>query len=430
MASISGERVDRAIQMLIELGRGNFSVRANVGDEDDFISVVLSGLNMLAEELTFYQEELDRKNKLLQDTLYHISEIVYALRVTREHGYQFTHEFVSPRVESILGYKDEDICNDTSVWFNAIHPDDRGEIDRAIVQLMAGNEVIAEYRIMNLHTNSYLWVEDHMTPKQSTGQTTQIFCSARDISERKAALEEREKIIDALNARYSEVMQFNHIVSHNLRAPVASILGACELMRLPMSEPERLELCDNIADTAMKLDTILKDLNQLLSTKFPFQEKYVLFTLSEILSDIKTLLNPRIEASKAIITTEIEQDADILYSIKSYISSAVYNLLSNALKYTKPAQLPEIRIKAWSTDTHQFIEVSDNGIGIDMNKYGRELFGFYKRFNTQFEGKGLGLHMTRTQLQALDGNITCHSVPGQGSTFTISIPKPVNNLDT
>lgn len=269
MVSISPERIDKAIQMLVELGRGNFSVRADIGTDDDFVAVIQSGLNMLAEELTFYQSELDRKNKLLQDTLYHISEIVYALRVNLEGGDKLKHEFVSPRVESILGYKDEDICSDSSVWFDAVHPEDHAEIDRAIAQLLAGNEVVAEYRIMNLHTNNYIWIEDHMTPKLTTGQTTQIFCSARDISDRKAVMEEREKIINELNVRYSEMMEFNYIVSHNLRAPVASILGACELLRIPMSEQERTELCDSIADTAQQLDTILKDVNMLLSKKYP-----------------------------------------------------------------------------------------------------------------------------------------------------------------
>ncbi len=423
MVTIDQQRIDKVIHLLVELSRGNFSERAQIDDEDDFVNTVLSGLNMLSEELSFYQKELEQKNTLLQDTLHNISEIVYALRIEPDTK-EISYEFVSPRVKLILGYEEADIYRDPQLWFNAIHPEYRRQFSDTIDEVLAGKEMVCSYKILSKQAGTYIWLEDHFIPKLTAGQpVTQIFSSARNITGRKRAAEEREQMIVELNNKYNELMQFNYIVSHNLRAPVASILGAASVLQLPLSNDEKNDVTARIMETADTLDMIIKDLNLLLSSKSKLNEKFESFSLTEVTNSIMALFEQKIIAANAVVSVSIDTDADNMHSIRSYIYSAVYNMLSNALKYTRTDIQPDIRVRSWASESIHYIEVSDNGIGIDMEKHGHSLFGFYKRLHMEYEGKGLGLHMTKAQIESLNGNIECISQQGMGCKFIISLPR-------
>src|SRR5690606_8169649 len=127
----------------------------------------------------------------------------------------------------------------------------------------------------------YIWIEDRLVPiKDEKGIVTEVYGSARDITlyhettlELKAKNEERENLLKELGNRYNELMQFNYIVSHNMRAPVAQLLGLTELLEAGGTEAERTEAINYIKDAAKTMDTMLHDLNTILSTKSKLNEK-------------------------------------------------------------------------------------------------------------------------------------------------------------
>jgi signal transduction histidine kinase len=130
-------------------------------------------------------------------------------------------------------------------------------------------------------------------------------------------------------------------------------------------------------------------------------------------------LEQQLNQSQAFVCVDIDCEANQLTSIKSYVQSIIHNLISNAIKYKSPVRNPEISVKAWKDTEHTFIEVADNGMGIDLEQYGQQIFGLYKRFTTQSEGKGLGLHMTKAQVESLGGSISVESEADKGTTFRI-----------
>ena len=107
------------------------------------------------------------------------------------------------------------------------------------------------------------------------------------------------------------------------------------------------------------------------------------------------------------------------------MKSIFYNLIINALKFSKPQQSPEIKI--WSEIENDLIKIhfKDNGIGIDLNRYGDSIFGLYKRFNLNIEGKGLGLFMVKTQIEFLGGQIEVKSKINEWTEFIISLPNEI-----
>jgi PAS domain S-box-containing protein len=416
-------KLQKVTDMLIELSKGNFEVRANLDDSDDIFNAVLSGLNMLAEEIKSNKNELHAQKTLLKNVLENICEVVYAVRLCGSDLNNIRCEFVSPRIHEFLGYTENEMYANTGYWFDAVHTEDLSKVTDAFHQLLSGNEVICEYRVQHRITGEYVWIEDRMAPGQNENDAVLVFCSARNVSARKAVLQNRDALIKELNDKYNELMQFNYIVSHNLRGPVASIMGAFNLITTSLDESEKNEAIEYIGQAVEKLDTLIRDLNVILSTKSKLNEKVETFSVAEVLADIEHLLDEQLKATHASIVVDITPKANSVHSIRGYIQSCLYNLISNSIKYHHPKNKPRINVKVWKEYQTTYFQVADNGIGIDMDKYDQRIFGLYQRFDTQTEGKGLGLHMTKIQIESLGGTVTVTSKPGKGSVFTLALPQ-------
>lgn len=266
------------------------------------------------------------------------------------------------------------------------------------------------------------WYDINMGPVRShKGNIESVVLLSQNITEKKQNEELREKLIKEINHRYNELMQFNYVVSHNLRAPVANILGATYLLDMGLPEEETRNMYSYLKESAESIDKLIRDLNNVLSARSPLNEIKEDLILSDMIKIVCYDLEQQIKISKAAISTEISSEADQLTSIKSYIQSILHSLLSNAIKFKDHKRPLKVAIKAARRSEGVLIEFSDNGIGIDLNVYKDQIFGLYKRFSDQSEGKGLGLHMTKAQVESLGGKITVESEVGKGTTFKIML---------
>jgi signal transduction histidine kinase len=170
------------------------------------------------------------------------------------------------------------------------------------------------------------------------------------------------------------------------------------------------------------MDELLKDPSILLSSSSTLNKLKENIDINSIIKSITDTFETQILHSNAVIKTMISEDTKIISSIKSYFESILYNLISNAIKYRSPKRRPEISITTVKSGDKIILTIEDNGIGIDLTKYGQYVFGLYKRFNLETEGKGLGLHMTKTQVETLGGAISIESELDKGTKFTIILP--------
>jgi signal transduction histidine kinase len=233
--------------------------------------------------------------------------------------------------------------------------------------------------------------------------------------------EELEKIANDLILRTTDLQQFANIVSHNLRAPVANILGLSDVLQGNHSNEERSKIQQFLFKSVEQLDEIIMDLNKILETKFDISEKNEIVYLSQIVDIIKSSIRNIIKKENAQILTDFAA-IDEITTIKSYILSIFFNLIHNSIKYKQPGKSPIIKIKSAKYNGTIRISFEDNGIGIDTKKYGKKIFGLYKRFHRGLEGKGLGLFMVKTQVEVLGGSISLKSEPNVGTEFTIELP--------
>ncbi|OOQ62244.1 hypothetical protein BC343_04155 [Mucilaginibacter pedocola] len=261
-----------------------------------------------------------------------------------------------------------------------------------------------------------------INPIIEAGRVIGLSCFSRDITKQKLDELERERITADLLQRNKALEQFTYIISHNLRAPVANIIGLSSLLSVMGSEDEdTLQITNSISHSAGKLDEIISDLNQVLQITQTANENIEAISLSQIVKDITFSIGHLMEKEQVNVTTFFETDE--IFSLKSFIHSILYNLIVNSIKYRNPGATPAVIISTEITDGKLAITYRDNGRGIDTSKYGEEIFGLYKRFDTSVEGKGMGLFMIKTQVESLGGTIAVNSILGEGTEFLILLPQ-------
>jgi signal transduction histidine kinase len=222
----------------------------------------------------------------------------------------------------------------------------------------------------------------------------------------------------------NELRQFSYTVSHNLRGPVASLMGLINLIDQRNLHAENTEIYKHTKTSVNRLDAIIGDLSKIIDIRhdiFHIRQKIDLDAeVREILNGFKKDL----DLHQVIIKTDFSKCREI-YSVKPMVHSILYNLISNAVKYRAHTRRPELEISS-TVEKNYVLVVKDNGLGIDLNNHRDNLFRLYKRFHYHTEGKGLGLYLVKLQAEALGGNVDVHSEINRGTTFTIRLDQPEN----
>lgn len=241
----------------------------------------------------------------------------------------------------------------------------------------------------------------------------------RDISDKKLLEKEKAKVISDLIQRNRDLEQFSFIVSHNLRSPVTNVMGVCDLLQSEKLESDlSKDLINGLSKSATALDTVIRDLNYILQVKREVNELHAELFFSEIVDQIKLSISNLIIQENASIITDFSE-INKFSTIKTYLYSIFYNLILNSLKYKKPHVDPIIEIKSSLQADSFTLFFKDNGLGIDLEKKGDQLFMLYKRFHFHKEGKGMGLFMVKSQVETLGGKIFVSSEVGKGTEFRI-----------
>ncbi len=233
-------------------------------------------------------------------------------------------------------------------------------------------------------------------------------------------------ITDDVIQRNKDLQQFTYIVSHNLRAPVANIMGISNLLNITATDAcingkENNELLKGLSVSVNKLDGIILDLNDILNIRNPGFEKKEKILFSSLVGDITSSISHIIQKEKVVINCDFSA-VEYIFTLKSYIYSIFYNLILNSIKYRRPNLSPSIEIKSYKCNKNIQLKFSDNGKGFDLKKNRQDIFGLYKRFDTTVEGKGIGLFMVKTQIETLGGSITLESGVNAGTEFIIQFP--------
>ncbi|MDO9157273.1 ATP-binding protein [Sediminibacterium sp.] len=225
------------------------------------------------------------------------------------------------------------------------------------------------------------------------------------------------KIQHALEKKVSQLKDFAGIITHDVRGPAHNISKMLDMYESTNDPELKKASMDYLKKISNDLTNNLNELIQILQIHLEKDIPASDCIFEDVINSAALQLQDIIQQKNATITMDLAV-TNILYP-KVYLQSILYNLLSNSLKYTKPSIPPVIHVSTYENEGNCYLSVSDNGLGIDLNKFGHLLFKFQKSFHSGFDSKGIGLYLIKNQIEEQGGTIHCTSEPQIGTKFTV-----------
>lgn len=348
-----------------------------------------------------------------------ISDYAYAYRVTDDG--QLHKEWNTLAFETITGYEPHELTGDG--WSSLIYPDDMPAAQARMERLLRGEKDVSEFRIVTKN-GDIRWLLDHGLPvwDETQGRVVRIYGAAQDITARKNAEEMMRRHTDELRARNEELDAFAHTVAHDLKNPIASMMGFASLVlnyydRMD-AEPIK-EYLQLIVDSGYKLKQIINSILLLAGVTRQEQVQLTTIDMGDVIYGAQSRLLPMIEETNAQIIMPPRFPNAMGYG--PWVEEIWANYLSNALKYggTPPRiefgadELPEGQVRFW---------IQDNGAGIDAEAQNKIFLPFTRMNQAKIEGHGLGLSVVQRIVERLGGEVGVESEVGRGSRFYFTLP--------
>ncbi|TGK14437.1 PAS domain-containing sensor histidine kinase [Leptospira stimsonii] len=263
-----------------------------------------------------------------------------------------------------------------------------------------------------------VWTRSIGKPEYLNGKCIRVsgtFQNIQEQKERELALQGTLKIVNDQNER---LLNFAHIVSHNLRSHAGNITMLLKILDEATTESEKEEMIRYIEKASDSLmDTVL-NLNEVVSIQTNKNIQNTEISLREYIEKVSQTISGEIQKYNVRIQNLVSESVRVKCNT-SYMESILLNFLTNAIKYRHPERIPEITLNAERQLNRLVLSIQDNGLGIDLNKNGDKLFGMYKTFHNNRDSKGIGLFITKNQVEAMGGRIEVESVLNQGTIFRI-----------
>jgi PAS domain S-box-containing protein len=258
--------------------------------------------------------------------------------------------------------------------------------------------------------------------KEVINTNKKLQSSTKLIMQQKLQLEE---LNDNLKNKNQQLSNFAHIASHNLRSPVSNLNSLLQFYNASTDLEDRAILFTKFETVISHLTETLNELIESLKIQEDLNVEQAVITFDSVFSKTKAILDGQIMKSKAVVTADFSKANKIEYP-KLYLESIMLNLFSNSIKYRSPHRIPEIRFQTENINNEIILTISDNGLGIDLEKHGHKFFGLNNTFHEHPEAKGVGLFMTKIQIEAMGGSIEVASEIDKGTTFKIILKKNVD----
>ncbi len=248
--------------------------------------------------------------------------------------------------------------------------------------------------------------------------------AAISYKEKSIALEKNKKALERSN---DELEQFVYTVSHDLKSPIVTSMGFIGIIQKLAKQgkfEQAVEKLDRVVNSNMRMSQLVNDLLELSRVGRTDLDKKTI-NLNELLSSFLGSQSERMKRSNASIT--IEDDLPTIYANESRILQVFENLLSNALKYGSGEDGTSINVGIKDNAASHLLYFSDDGQGIPK-EYQEKIFGLFYRLDSNVEGTGIGLAVSKKVMTNHGGKIWVESTPGQGATFWLEFPKDTTSV--
>ncbi|MBD1393886.1 PAS domain S-box protein [Mucilaginibacter glaciei] len=333
--------------------------------------------------------------------------------------------FHSEQCIRMIGFEPHEFDNIPGVWTQKVHPDDKVKYLADIQEYLDGNtEIYTNQHRVLCRDGSYKWILDRgkVIEYAPDGTPARIIGTHTDITDQKQKEEQLRYTLDMVSGQNNRLLNFAYIVSHNLRTHASNFKMIMDVVKDPDTDAqEKEQLSMHLQSVSDQLNDTINNLNEVVSIQTNIDIQTYEINLFNYVTRAIDLLQGDISRWNVEVINEVPVDCKLVYN-PAYMESIIFNLLSNALKYRCLHGKPKVMITYFTdTDGRQGFGVADNGIGIDLHKNGHDMFGMYKTFNGNRDAKGMGLFITKNQVESFGGRIEVASEIGKGTTFTVHL---------
>jgi PAS domain S-box-containing protein len=389
-------------------------------DEDKKINgVLVTVIDISKRKLA--EEKLQKSDDTLNKLSEQVPGTIYQFQQFPDGSSCFPYS--SNGIFDIYELSPEDIRTDAAAAIDRIYHED---LDRVKSSINRSYHTLQNWELdfrVDLPSKGILWIRGRAHPEKQPDDSVIWHGYLSDITERKQKENELNETLHIVSDQNSRLLNFAHIVSHNLRNHAGSISALLSLHEIEESEQEKEELLTYLNTASDRLNETIKDLNKLIDSQAVGGKDLKQIEFSHYLKNVKEILTTEIKLNSVQFEESIPDGLEIEYN-PVYLESILLNLISNAVKYRHPERKPVIKINVTDNDDGVVLTVSDNGLGIDLKKYGEKLFGMYNTFHENKNSKGIGLYITKNQVESLGGKIDVESEPGKGTAFHVTLKTP------
>lgn len=330
--------------------------------------------------------------------------------------------FYSSLSLKILELESTDIFDDPERWDKIVHPDDLPKYYSDIHEHFDNKIPFYEnyHRVMTSSGN-YKWVLDRgkVIERDENGRPLRVIGTHTDVSAQKEKELELMKTMKLYSDQNSRLLNFSHIVSHNLNTQAGNIKSILDLIDADVSKQTVTEMLEYLRTVSNDLNETISNLTQIVKTQSNINIAVVPLKLCEYIEKTISTIKGYHKERKVTIINNVPKYLTVNFN-PAYMESVLLNFTTNAIKYAHPDRDPVITFDfAIEPEGFKSLKITDNGLGIDLKVYGDLLFGMYKTFHKHEEARGIGLYITRNQIEAMKGTVEVESEVGVGTSFKI-----------
>lgn len=259
-------------------------------------------------------------------------------------------------------------------------------------------------------------------PEVFQGKCIRIYGTFQDISERKENEQKINNLLVTSEQQNERLKNFAHIVSHNLRSHSSGISMLLELYKDEEPQAFENEIIKHLLTASDNLNQTIAHLTEIVQINTANIEALTPINLLQSINNAIANVHAKARNANYQIIVLISEEVQVK-AIAAYMDSICLNFITNAVKYRSNDRVGVLKISCYEENEFVVIQFSDNGLGIDLNRHGSHLFGMYKTFHKNENAQGIGLFITKNQVDALGGKIEVSSEVNVGTDFKVYLLK-------
>ncbi len=407
-----GKSYDEELQISTLTGKKKWIRCIGIPKEKNKTSSIVYGLIQDIDERVKAQQALELQEEQFRKT-FDYSAIGMALVSLAGSWLK-----VNVRLLKMLGYSKKELYN---ISFQDItHPDDINNDRKFLNEIIQGTRESYHVEKRYFHKKGgVVWTILNVSlVKNDRNDPIHFVFQITDINERKKAEANVENLLNITQEQNDRLMNFTHIVSHNLRSHATNISMMLDLLKMDLPDIIKSPAYQNVTLAAKNLNGTIGHLNDVAIMNENISDRLEYLSLFKYINEALLHVKFQLDEADAQVKLKVKKDIRVV-AVPAYLESIILNLITNSIKYRSETRSLEISLLVRKQKDYVKLSVIDNGLGIDLERHGKKLFGMYKTFHRRKDSRGIGLFISKNQVEAMGGKIEVESYVDVGTSFHI-----------